>query len=70
VIELTKPFTLILILNSFLLITLILNQNESTKESTSSQNLGSINNPFENFTWISLIFQFVLLLLKTKITDF
>lgn len=69
-IELTRPFTLSLILNSLLTIGLVLNQNESPKDSTSSQNSTSSSNPLEKITWICLLVQFILLLLKTKLTDF
>jgi len=64
------PFTFFFIANSFILILLILNQNESPKDSTSLQKSGSISNPFEIFTWLCFIFQFFLLLLKTKLSFF
>jgi hypothetical protein len=70
VIELTRPFPLILLLNSFITITLIFNQNDSAKDSASTQNSISTSNPLETFTWICFLFQLVLLLLKTKLTDF
>jgi hypothetical protein len=69
VIELTGPLTFLLIGNSLLTITFILNQNESAKDST-TQNSGSASNPFENLTWICFLFQLLFLLLKTKLTDF
>ena len=69
-VELTSPFTFLLLLNSFITITLVLNQNDSAKDSASVQNSSSISNPLEKFTWICLIIQLILLLLKTKITDF
>ena len=40
-VELTSPFTFLLLLNSFITITLVLNQNYSAKDSASVQN--SIN---------------------------
>jgi heme/copper-type cytochrome/quinol oxidase subunit 2 len=70
VIELTNPLTFLLLLNSFITILLIFNQNDSAKDSTSSQNSTSSTNPLEIFTWICLIIQLILLLIKTKITDF
>jgi hypothetical protein len=70
VIELTRPFPLILLLNSFLTITLIFNQNESAKDSASTQNSISTSNPLEIATWVCFIFQCFLLLIKTKLTDF
>jgi hypothetical protein len=70
VIELTRPFPLILLINSFITIGLIFNQNDSAKDSASTQNSISTINPLETFTWIGFLFQLVLLLLKTKLTDF
>ena len=75
-IQLTTPFTLILLLNSAITITLIFTQNESAKDSTTNQNSSSLNsssflsNPLENITWICFLLQLLLLLLKTKIIDF
>jgi hypothetical protein len=63
-----QPLTFILVGNSLLTILLILNQNDSFKDST--LNSGSSSNPLERFTWICFIFQLVLLLLKTRLTDF
>lgn len=68
-IETDNPLTLILITNSVILIGLILNQNETTKDSLTKQNSKSSSNPFEKVTWICLIIELILLLLKTKITD-
>jgi len=70
VIELTNSLSFILLGNSLLTITLILNQNDSAKDSTSLQNSGSSSNPLEQLTWICLILQLILLLLKIKLTDF
>jgi hypothetical protein len=69
-IESNNTLTLILGINSLLLIGLILNQNDSTKDSVTSQNSNSLRNPFENITWISLIVQLSLLLIKIKINEF
>ena len=69
-IESNNTLTLILGINSLLLIGLILNQNDSTKDSVTNQNSNSLRNPFENITWISLIFQLSLLLIKIKINEF
>jgi hypothetical protein len=66
--EFLRPFSLLLILNSFFSIGLILNQNESTKDSTTVQ-LSSTENPLEKLTWGCFLLQLVLLLIKTKITD-
>jgi preprotein translocase subunit SecG len=69
VIETENPLTLILIGNSIVLIGLILNQNETTKDSLTKQNTKSSSNPLEKVTWVCLIIQLILLLLRTKITD-
>lgn len=64
-----NPLTLLIIINSILLISLTITQNESSKDSAINQN-SSVTNPFEILTWITLIFQLLLLLIKQKITDF
>jgi preprotein translocase subunit SecG len=69
VIDTENPLTLILIGNSILLSGLILNQNETTKDSLTKQNSKSSSNPLEKITWVCLIIQLILLLLRTKITD-
>ena len=69
-VELTSPFTFLLLLNSFITIILVLNQNDSAKDSASVQSSNGITNPLEKFTWICLFIQLILLLLKTKVTDF
>lgn len=56
-------------INSVLLIGLILNQNESAKNSSTTQNSTSITNPFESLTWICLFIQLVLLLLQFKFNE-
>ena len=66
--EFNSPLTFLLLINSVAIIILILNQNESGKDFTTNQN--TISNPFENITWIMFFFQLILLLIKTKITDF
>lgn len=68
-VETQNPLTLVLIANSLLLSGLILNQNETTKDSLTKQNSKSSSNPLEKVTWGCLIIQLILLLLKTKITD-
>jgi hypothetical protein len=69
-IELTQPLSFLLLLNSFMTITLIFNQNESAKDSISLQNTATSSNLIEQLTWITLIIQFFLLLIKIKVTDF
>jgi len=68
--EFTNPLTFLLLLNSFISITLVLNQNDSAKDSAIVQNSTNISNPLEKFTWICFALQLILLLLKTKVTDF
>ena len=58
-----------LALNSLLTIGLILNQNESATDSSITQNSSSITNPFESLTWICLVIQLILLLLKFKFNE-
>lgn len=62
-----NSFSVILIVNSLFLIALILNQNESNKDSgiTSS----SAPNPLEQITWVGLFSQFVLLLIQIKMAE-
>jgi|APCry1669189534_1035231.scaffolds.fasta_scaffold491732_1 hypothetical protein len=64
-----NPITIILIINSILLISLTLTQNENIKDSGNTQN-SSVTSPFEIVTWFSLFLQLILLLIKQKITDF
>lgn len=68
-IESKGPLTLILLINSILTVGLILNQNESTKESATTQKSSSLSNPFEIATWVCLTLQLILLLIKLKVTD-
>jgi len=70
VIQIYNSLTLILGINSIVLIGLILNQNDTSKESINNQNSSSSSNPLESLTWISGIFQLSLLLIKIKINDF
>ena len=65
-IQIYNSLTFILAINSLVLIGLILNQNDTSKESISNQNSSSSTNPFENLTWIIGIFQLSLLLIKIK----
>lgn len=69
-VQVTSSLNLILLANSLLSIIFILNQNESSKELTANSNSSSASNPLENFTWGCLFFQLILLLIKTKTTDF
>lgn len=64
-----NSFTLILLINSIVLIGLILNQNESSKDISSAQNTRSLVNPLEKITWVSLVGQLFLLIIQIKITE-
>lgn len=70
VIQVTSSLNFILFANSFLGILFILNQNESSKDLTTNSNSTSVSNPLESITWGCLFFQLILLLIKTKTTDF
>ena len=67
-IQVTSSLNFILLANSLLGILFILNLNQSSKELTTNSN--SISNPLENITWGCLFLQLILLLIKTKTTDF
>jgi hypothetical protein len=58
--------TIILLINSVLLIGLILTQNETSKDATSNSGTIEISNPLQNFTAIIVFFQFLLFILKLK----
>jgi len=60
----------ILTFNSLLTVGLILNQNESAKDSITTQSSSTITNPLEILTWVCLTLQIILLLVKFKLTDF
>jgi preprotein translocase subunit SecG len=64
-----SPFNLILLINSLFLIGLILNQNENTKESVTKQNQNSSSNPLERITWVCVLAQLFLLVVKVKINN-
>jgi uncharacterized protein with PQ loop repeat len=64
-----RSLTLFLLINSIFVTVLILNQNESSKDSANKEATNSSFSPFEKFTWISVVFQLILLLMKIKISD-
>jgi hypothetical protein len=68
-IESNSPLNILLAVNSLLTIGLILNQNESAKDSSITQNSSSITNPFESLTWVCLFIQLILLLVKFKFNE-
>ena len=67
--EFLSPLTFLLVGNSIVTIGLILNQNESSKDSMNTQNSNSSVNPLEIITWICLIFQIIILLFKIKLSE-
>ena len=69
-IEFNNTFGIFLLINSLLTIGLILNQNDSEKDSITSSTSCSSVNPFEKLTWGTLVLQLSLLLIKIKTSDF
>jgi hypothetical protein len=63
-----NPFSLFLILNSVTIISLVLSQNEISKDSVTQNNTRT--NPIEIILWISIILEIIILLITEKITDF
>lgn len=61
--------TSLLLLNSFFIVLFILNQNESARDAM-SQSASSLQNPFEKITWIALLLEFSLLLIRIKSNEF
>ena len=61
------PLTFLSFANSFLTIVLVLNQNDSTKDSKTNQNSVTPSNPLENFTWICIFTSTSKFLIKKKI---
>lgn len=61
--------TSLLLLNSVFIVLFILNQNESARDAM-SQNASSLQNPFEKITWIALLLEFSLLLIRIKSNEF
>jgi hypothetical protein len=57
--------------NNIAILLFVLNQNESGKNSSSNAFKSPIeNNPIENLTWLSLLVQLGILLIKMKTRDF
>lgn len=67
--EANNSLNIILTVNSILTIGLVLNQNESAKDSLTTQNSSSVSNPFESVTWVCLIIQLIILLIKFKVVE-
>lgn len=69
-IEITYPLPFLLIMNNILTITLIVNQNENTKDFTNNKISTFSSNPLEKITWICVLIEILLLLLKVKVLSF
>lgn len=63
-----NSFSIILIINSIVLISLVLTQNDTSKDSLIQNS--SRTNPIEIIIWVCMILQIFLLLIFGKITDF
>ncbi len=63
-----NPITIILIVNSLSVVSLVLTQNETTKEELSKKS--SSSNPLELVLWFTIILELILLLVQTKVSDF
>ena len=63
-----NPVTIILIVNSLSVVSLVLTQNETTKEELSKKS--SSSNPFEVALWVTVILELILLLVQIKVSDF
>jgi preprotein translocase subunit SecG len=66
----TNTLNIILIINSLLTVFLILNQNESNKDSSNNISNSEIANPLQRITWLCIFLEFIILILKSKITDY
>ena len=63
-----NPVTIILIVNSLSVVSLVLTQNDTTKEELSKKS--SSSNPFEVALWVTVILELILLLIQIKVSDF
>jgi len=63
-----NPVTIILIVNSLSVVSLVLTQNDTTKEELSRKS--SSSNPFEVALWVTVILELILLLVQIKVSDF
>ena len=63
-----NPVTIILIVNSLSVVSLVLTQNDTTKEELSKKS--SSSNPFEVALWVAVILELILLLVQIKVSDF
>ena len=62
-----NPINLILILNSLSVTGLVITQNETTRDEISKKS--STTNPLERLLWVLVIFELVILLIQTKVSD-
>ena len=63
-----NPVSLILIMNSFTIISLVTTQNETSKDSASKNN--SKTSPIEIILWVCVLIEIFMFLISEKITDF
>ena len=63
-----NPATIILIINSLSIVSLVLTQNERPKDEISKKS--SATNPLELLLWFTVIFELIMLLIQTKVSDF
>jgi hypothetical protein len=67
---LPNSLNFVLLGNGVLTIGLILNQNETNKDSVTNRAAPPPSSPLEKITWGCVIVQLIFLLLQTKTTDF
>lgn len=63
-----NPISLLLVINSITIISLVLSQNETAKDSSTQNN--SRTNPIEILLWVCITIEIFVLLISEKITDF
>lgn len=68
--QISSSLPFFLVGNGCLIIGLILNQNETNKDSVMNRNSTIPTNPLEKMTWFCVVGQLILLLIQTKTTDF
>lgn len=69
-IQLKNQLDSIGLFNNLAILLFILNQNESEKNITRNNSSNAFKNPLENLTWISLMIQLIVLIIKMKIRQF
>ena len=63
-----NPVTIILIINSLTIVSLVLTQNETTKDEISKKS--STSNPLELVLWFTILLELMMLLIQAKVSDF